>query len=230
MKKLLLLICIISFSSMGNSFAQKLYVDSSRSSLFPQNIDSGSVVNLRFHVIADTFTKGEYINMNYRVVNSRYDSSAIFIGNYALLNTGDSAIITDSSFRIESYSGFSTGDDIVVIWPTGSGGIAYTSDSIIDTIHINKLNTGVPAVLKTPLSFNITIYPNSTEGILYLKYDESVITLERVRIYDLLGRIILTKTSSFNAIPINMLPCGFYFMEAITTDNNRYVSQFVKTR
>jgi hypothetical protein len=230
MKKLLLVACIISFSSVCNLVAgQKLYVDPSQSSLFPSVIDSGSVVNLKFHVVADTYTAGEYINMNYRVVNSLYDSSAIFIGEYALLTTGDSAIIAEPSFRIESYGGFSSGDDIIVIWPTGSGGIAYTSDSIIDTIHVQKLTAGVPELAKTPLP-NIILYPNSSETILYLKYNETAINLEQVRIYDLLGHVLLTETSSLNAIPINTLPNGFYFMEAMTTDNNRYVSQFVKTR
>jgi hypothetical protein len=230
MKKLLLIICIISFSSIGHLFAQKLYIDPSQSILFPTSLDSGSTISLRFHVVADTFTAGEYINMNYRVINSQSQSPAIFIGNYAPLTAGDSAIITDSYFRIESYSGFSSGEDIVVIWPTGSGGIAYTSDSITDTLHINTLYTGVPSLLKTPDSFKITVYPDPSGNLLYLTYDESAVQLEQVRIYDLLGRVAVTKTSSFNTISISTLPDGLYFLEAITTDNNRFVSQFVKPR
>jgi lysyl endopeptidase len=100
-------------------------------------------------------------------------------------------------------------------------------DSIIDTITVTTA-AGISPFINN--SFKIALYPNPTEDLLYLKYNESIISLEQVRIYDLLGRTMLTKTSSFSTIDIGSLSDGLYFLEAINADENLYVTQFVKAR
>ncbi len=229
MKKSILLIVILSITAMGHSFAQKLSIYSPTSALFPASCDSGFVPHLIFKVVytGSTLFDKDTIKIKISVSNL----PAITLDSVAVvdsLSNRDTLTIQYSSLKMDNSTGFYGGNDIVVIWPTGSGGIAITGDSVIQHTQVTDSTAGLAPVINN--SFNVALYPNPTENLLNLNYDESVIHLGQVRIYNLLGRIMLTKISSFNTIDINSLPGGFYLLEAITTDKSRYITPFVKSQ
>jgi len=76
-------------------------------------------------------------------------------------------------------------------------------------------------IVSNPLSINdgyldtkLKIYPNPTDGLLYIEFEEDV-SLSNIEIYDLLGRIILDATINIqgNNIRISELPAGLLFLK-----------------
>lgn len=63
-----------------------------------------------------------------------------------------------------------------------------------------------------------TVYPNPATDMVYIKTGASGSNPSLVQVYDLSGKLLLSRDTDTNAIPVSTLPSGFYMMNI--TDNN----------
>ena len=69
----------------------------------------------------------------------------------------------------------------------------------------------------------ISIYPNPVKDLLNI----SLTDIQNVEIYDLMGKMMLSKAFPDSKIDVSSLPQGVYFVRIIT-DNNYYTEKFIK--
>ncbi len=85
-------------------------------------------------------------------------------------------------------------------------------------------NVGV----ENPAEITFSVFPNPTTGMLYVQSSEPV---QQIVIYDLSGRQIMScngQAEQLNAINVNNLNSGIYFIRILTTDNRTSISKFIK--
>jgi hypothetical protein len=71
---------------------------------------------------------------------------------------------------------------------------------------------------------NVSIYPNPTKDLIYI---ESNNTINAVKIFDTLGRLVLEQNNPSNQIDIFNLSSGLLFVQ-IETDNGSLVKKVIK--
>ncbi|GAA4761698.1 MULTISPECIES: T9SS type A sorting domain-containing protein [Flavobacterium] len=76
------------------------------------------------------------------------------------------------------------------------------------------------------LSENISIYPNPSNGIINIKNKENI-TLDKVTIYDLYGKVVLENIGNISQINIETLSVGFYFIEFLV-EGKQFQKKFIK--
>ena len=69
----------------------------------------------------------------------------------------------------------------------------------------------------------VKLYPNPVNNLLYIENNNGF-PIEKVRILDPIGKIILQKTNSFETINVENLNSGLYLLQ-ITTENNQIITQ-----
>ncbi len=69
----------------------------------------------------------------------------------------------------------------------------------------------------------VKLYPNPVNNLLYIENNNGF-PIEKVRILDPIGKIILQKTNSFETINVENLNSGLYLLQ-ITTENNKIITQ-----
>ena len=67
------------------------------------------------------------------------------------------------------------------------------------------------------------VYPNPADNILNLSVDE----VDRVEIYNLLGKLMLSEANPDSKIDVSSIPQGLYIVKIIT-DNDCYTEKFIK--
>ncbi len=73
-------------------------------------------------------------------------------------------------------------------------------------------------------AFNLTIFPNPTEGPLFINA-----AFKEARIYELGGKTVrITQGAPSGELDVSSLPTGFYFLEVLGIDGTRKTGQFVK--
>ncbi|MCB4799977.1 T9SS type A sorting domain-containing protein [Neotamlana laminarinivorans] len=85
------------------------------------------------------------------------------------------------------------------------------------TLSIDNPNLGI-----------FTIFPNPTNGKIYIK-NNSNIKIKEINIYDMLGKLVLTEKNLINSfIDISLLPLGAYICNIKTAENSFYNSKIIK--
>ena len=69
------------------------------------------------------------------------------------------------------------------------------------------------------LNDKVSIYPNPFDEVVYIESDSSV-AIESLKIYSILGQLILEKEDNFNQIDVSKLKSGVYFLKLSTTSGN----------
>ena len=68
------------------------------------------------------------------------------------------------------------------------------------------------------------IYPNPTKNIIHIKNNSEI---EKIKIFDYLGKEVLTQTQNYNEINVENLSKGIYLLE-INSENEKVYKKFIK--
>jgi hypothetical protein len=72
----------------------------------------------------------------------------------------------------------------------------------------------------------LEIYPNPAEDVLYLNYNKDI-ELASIKLYDVLGRLVMTLNDVDDPIEVAQLDSGIFFVE-ISTDVSRITKKIIK--
>ena len=130
----------------------------------------------------------------------------------------------------------------IISIPTGNGIMSlkardFDNDGRIDiafmcttkVIIAKNIRNYVPPSLSNEdfiIDDNIVIYPNPTKAQINLKYDSSI-TLSKITIFDLTGKVILSQLENTNQVNVEQLAKGIYIVEAVA-GNKKYQTKFIK--
>lgn len=109
--------------------------------------------------------------------------------------------------------------NIVVIWPVNG------VDSFVDTFWVN-INTGIydnPGVFEA-----LSIYPVPAERQLNLKWNGRNVWIERVRILDMQGSVVVSEVGNTRSIDLYSLPSGTYILEIQLDTGQKGMYQILK--
>lgn len=137
---------------------------------------------------------------------------------------GSTYTVSGATVTIDS-SFFRPGGNVVVVWPYTSQLIQYTPK----TFSTYVLNT-FQGVDEPSLAETIRIYPNPASSIVHISNNYN--TIERVRIFDLKGRVVFNKKydqENFVELNIDSWPVGLYSIELFARDE-KITKQLLKYR
>jgi len=126
---------------------------------------------------------------------------------------GSTYSITGSTVTIDS-SFFRPGGNVVVVWPYTSQLIAYTP-KVFNTYVMNSFQ----GIEQVPLTQSVSVFPNPTSD--FIQINSGKRTIERVRIYDLNGKLVYQEQNNDGAslfIYVGDLPVGIYSVELLSKD------------
>jgi hypothetical protein len=92
------------------------------------------------------------------------------------------------------------------------GGITFDQITTLDTANL-------------ALNENVKIYPNPTSAIINLEFFD--ITIDKIVIYDVLGKAMIEQTHNTNQVNVENLAAGIYIVKAFA-DNEMLKAKFVK--
>lgn len=95
--------------------------------------------------------------------------------------------------------------------------IQYSGDQASFDVHF--LETGIPSYTED----GVHIYPNPVQDILNI----SLTDIQRMDVYNLLGKMVLSDLYPDSKINVSSLPKGVYFVK-IFTEDNCYTEKFIK--
>ncbi len=144
---------------------------------------------------------------------------------YSVIGTENSTFTwTASGGNIQSGQNTNT---VVVLWSTGNNGVVQVSEKGLNgcvaatkTLPVGIWNTSVNSI-KNESEF--VIYPNPANNFIQLKYIGKALSNVEVKIFDILGKNVLTKNvnltqSDEQTIDISSLPKGIYVIKILGND------------
>ncbi|MFY7671904.1 InlB B-repeat-containing protein, partial [Tenacibaculum sp. MEBiC06402] len=173
----------------------------------PLNItmDADKTVTANFSPIQRTLTVNAAngsVTASPNPVNGTYDD-----GTVVTLTA-----VPDSGYQFDSWSGDATGNT-TQITVTMDGDKTVTASFSV-TLGINDEKFKVP----------FKLYPNPVEDIIHIESKEIV---EKIKIYNVLGKEVVSSTMSNESINVSSLSKGLYFM-IIETTSGKGVRRFIK--
>ena len=135
---------------------------------------------------------------------------------------GSTYTISGSTVTIDS-SFFRPGGNVVVVWPYTSQLIQYIPRTFT-TYVVNNLQS----IEEVPLTQSVSIFPNPTSD--FIQINSVNRTIERVRIYDINGRLVYKEQNNNGAslfIYVGDLPIGIYSVELLSK-NEKAIRQIIK--
>ena len=116
------------------------------------------------------------------------------------------------------------------VWNTvsSSGAISLPPSSIcVVTISENDLNAVLEATTFATNEFNITVFPNPTNGILEIQNNS--LSENTYELYDCLGKKVTNYTQLSNTkMDVSQIPAGIYFLKISTNNTSIIVKKIVK--
>jgi len=98
----------------------------------------------------------------------------------------------------------------------------------LDFVHVVVVQPPGSVSLHTEkaLSKNLLLYPNPARDVLYLNKEASVI--DYIEVYDMNGKLLLRQQEDGNAIKVDGLSSGIYYLQLKETKGNTYNQLFIK--
>lgn len=138
------------------------------------------------------------------------------------LAPGDSTFLPSMLFMVKPNQ-FDKFNNIIVIWPTGSG---IVGDPGTTTIYVRDTLAGVNELQRADNGFSI--YPNPTRSTIYIRSIDQKYSVETVRIYNSIGSLIRVVKESTTKLDVNSLSQGLYLLEIETNDNRRIIKRIIR--
>ena len=115
--------------------------------------------------------------------------------------------------------------------PASFGGINFFSISVDNTYYVDDfvyMNTQYPCVLGSEeyIETSISIYPNPAQDLLRID-NTSNTEITSIKMYDLLGRLVLEENNNFNQIDVSQLNSGVLFVK-IETEQGIIIKKIIK--
>ncbi|OYU83774.1 MAG: hypothetical protein CFE24_09810 [Flavobacterium sp. BFFFF2] len=76
------------------------------------------------------------------------------------------------------------------------------------------------------VAFSVRLFPNSASSVIYLQTSNNL-EVDRITIYDLMGKLILTQSIKNTQVDVMKLAAGMYILEAFSGEE-KFLSKFVK--
>jgi len=187
-----------------------------------QNTGTANAINVRIEDELDAQldeTSVRMISSSHNYIMERTNNKLIWSFNNIQLPpqiTNEEASNGYVTFKIKPNAGFALGDII----PNFAEIYFDTNPPIIT----NTFNSTFEEQLATPefSSGNLLIYPNPSNGLVYINTQNTTENLKEINLYDVLGKTILSSknlSSRQSTIDVSSLAKGIYMIE-ITTENN----------
>lgn len=187
-----------------------------------QNTGTANAINIRIEDLLDNQLDEESIRMvsaSHNYVMERVGNKVVWKFDYIYLPShlaNEELSNGYLTFKIKVNLGFEVGDII----PNFAEIYFDTNPAIIT----NTFTSSFEEQLATPefSSGNLLIYPNPSNGLVYVNTQNTTENLKEINLYDVLGKTILSSknlSSRQSTIDVLSLAKGIYMME-ITTENN----------
>jgi len=108
---------------------------------------------------------------------------------------------------------------------TATGYFASVPDKVYSSKHKNAYTLSSESL---SLLNEVFLHPNPTHNILNLDFDESQFRIKTIKIYNSLGMLISKDLNVTKSIDVSQLSSGVYFLEIISSDNEKRIQKFVK--
>ena len=226
MKKVrnLLLILIASFFLQPATGQTIFHIElDSAFALPPDSTALGSTFQIQIYLTNEGSNFNGIIDLAYTADTAGVDigSSATSGFEYQPINTSIDSAATDTVALIAHVSqpAFKAGPSVVVIWPIATAGTLIARDSLRFNIRILEDPAGIDEADAKKLRAFIL------NNQLYLQ-KQGEIQLKRVRIYDILGKEILSLANPADRTNLPQMNTGIYLAEITYNDNKRMVFRF----
>lgn len=147
-----------------------------------------------------------------------FSSSPVVVLPGSTYTVSGATVTIDSSF-------FRPGGNVVVVWPYTSQLIQYTPKTFTTFVATNFQGIDEPALSET-----IQLFPNPANS--YLEIENTKPSIERVRIFDIKGRVVFTERFDNEKnirLSIEGLPAGLYAVQ-IEGNNEKTTKQVLINR
>lgn len=217
-RSLYILLLLLSGSAL---WAQAgLRIELANGPVIPVSSDTGTSFSFNVKVINDSASTFQgSIGFNYSINGTTYTSADSASGiNYITENdtlAGGDSVIKMITVNVKGPK-FTVGPSVVVIWP-----VAFDADNT-NTLSFNlnvTTSDGVPID-----DDRLRMYVNY--GHLYINNPTGLL-LNRVRIYDLNGRLLAEKDYPYEGIPVSNYATGVYIAELTYVNGKRKTFRFM---
>ena len=195
------------YTSQPNGYRD---INNSNDSLFFDfDVQEGNFYNIQ--VQTDNYAE----EVSWTILNENQDTTYIYnqlVSNE--LNTEDICLNTDSCYTFEITDEYSDG----ICCDFGNGYIAinneifsgeFESELSVDLCELSSIKTH---------DHNIIVYPNPTKGILNIKSDNPIVSIELIDIHSKIVRNFAKLSYYTETIYLSELEFGFYFIKIKTKD------------
>ena len=158
----------------------------------------------------------------FRVYLNFYQNGEI-IGQFEWLNYDETPEYTLIEIPLIEYS-----DSISVFFSGAASGNGSDGCIDISTIWIDNLSIDESILSTIDNQFDkiIILYPNPVQNILRIE-NNSTIEITSIKIYDVLGRLVLVEKRNLNQVDVSYLDRGVLFVD-IETDQGVYTKKVIK--
>lgn len=98
------------------------------------------------------------------------------------------------------------------------------SDDAVQNLNVQLVQGYDPEMVEEE-SLQFSLYPNPVADKLFIGSDELFVSLE---IYDVTGRLLLTKQNVVGVVDVSELTCGQYLLKLVSEDGNVLKTKFLK--
>jgi hypothetical protein len=159
-----------------------------------------------------------------KMVNNQ-DSSQVFYQNPVLtINALDSAIVTATGFVFDTTSSFRIGGNIVVVWPRSVTGTVIQPDSFTTYINVMQL-TGINDQYEHETG--LITFPNPVNNTLFITDNDLKNPVEEVRIFDILGHLVLKTPFVKGFYDVSNYKNGVYILQIRRKNGNISTSKII---
>jgi hypothetical protein len=228
----ILSISVLPIFGWNSTNAQSLLSPVEFTQPYASSVDMGDIVE--FSVIVENVGDSIYVGPLSLMVGTSDGVTEYEQLMYSVYDTINPIVLYPGSFvEINGVDSITTerflpGDNTIVVWPASDSG---TRDSLeTSTFLIDPDGVFGPK----PSSMRLPIYPNpANELILFSNLDfqkETGVLLLDISIYDLSGKLVMTRTNLNDVIDISLIPSGVYLVKGISNDSSVFVDKLIINR
>ncbi len=183
----------------------------------PGSVNEGAPVNMEFKIknTGSAFYDG---TMMLYMAELSFDFPKDIYAGYVFINVNDSIIINTNATFQNFF--FQYGNNIVVVWPKG---INVPNDSVSFPLYMD-----VSLMVDEYTSDKFYIYPNPVFNELNVYFSNTINSVEQVRIFDQLGREVVSEKFMGNAINMSNQKSGLYIVEIVLSNRQSIFSKIHK--
>jgi hypothetical protein len=183
----------------------------------PSYVNEGTPVNMEFKV-KNTGSSSYNGTMMLYMAEQFFDFPKDIYTDSVFIQANDSVQINTNATFQNFF--FQYGNNIVVVWPKG---INVPNDSVSFPLFMD-----VSLMVDEYTSDKFYIYPNPVVNEFNIYYSNTINSVEQVRIFDQLGREVVSEKFMGNAINLSNQKSGLYIVEIVLSNRQSIFSKIHK--